>query len=82
MNKKQVFVIFVAIAVASVVADNKVHKKAKKAPVGVDEGSFSDHQHYHDGQHDSKYDQDAFLGEEQAKAMGDMNSDDVVEKLK
>ena len=77
MNKSLFLVLVVALVALSVDA------KKKKPPVFVDGGdAFSDQHHFQDGQHDPKYDQDAFLGEDQAKSMSDLTPKQIKEKLR
>lgn len=83
MHKKLFFVLAVlAFGVLDAKAAKDEAHKGRKAPITADEKTFSDKEHYHDGVHNPKFDQDAFLGEEQAKYMEDMEPDDVIERLK
>lgn len=56
--------------------------KAKKKPETLPEDDLSDTKHFDHGKHDSKYDHDAFLGEEDAATYDSLTPEQTKEKLK
>ena len=56
--------------------------KAKKKPETLPEDDLSDKKHFDHGKHDSKYDHDAFLGEEDAAMYDTLTPEQTQEKLK
>ena len=82
MVRKIFIIVSVLVVMSSTVVGLSLAAAAKKPRDPIDQEDLSDSKHYDHGTHDTKYDHEAFLGEEDAATYDSLTPEQTKEKLK